>query len=238
MQHLKFYIVVTSLLVIGLQHSYAQIDNKEEKSVPLSKGNDTKKADSVSLFDVKIKPTSPQSKNKINGITVPDRLTISPRKNKEFSMFNENFGNPGELYQQQTKQHLRQFEKAEEKQYGSTTNQYFGDFKTKSLFVHIIYRDHEYFDGDRIQVLVNDTIIEYDVTLTNSFAGIKIDLIEGFNRIDFVALNQGESGPNTAEFQVYDDQGSLISGNRWNLSTGVKATIIVVKEKDLTEEED
>lgn len=238
MRNLKTYILLASLIIVGLQAGYAQIDNKKEKSVPLTKGNDTKKADSVSLFDVKIKPTSPQSKNKINGISVPERITISPRKNKEFSMFNEEFGNPGELYQKQTNKHLRQFEKAEEKQYGSTTNQYFGDFKTKSLFVHIIYRDHEYFDGDRIQILVNDTIIVYDVTLTNEFSGIKIDLIEGFNRIDFLALNQGDSGPNTAEFQVYDDQGSLISGNRWNLSTGVKATIIVVQEKNETTEED
>lgn len=232
----NIYLLFIGFLVLGFQHSYAQIDNKKEKSVPLTKGNDTKKADSVSLFDVKIKPTSPESSKKINGITVPERVTISPRKNKEFSMFGEDFRNPGELYQKQAKQHLRQFEKAEEKQYGSTTNQYFGDFKTKSLFVNVIYRDHEYFDGDRIQILVNDTVLVYDVLLTNEFSGIQIDLIDGFNRIDFLALNQGDSGPNTAEFQVYDDQGSLISGNRWNLSTGVKATVIVVKEATTQEE--
>jgi hypothetical protein len=35
--------------------------------------------------------------------------------------------------------------------------------------------------------------------------------LKRFNKIDFEALNQGSSGPNTAEFKVYDDKGSLIS---------------------------
>ena len=53
---------------------------------------------------------------------------------------------------------------------------------------------------------------------------------KGFNKIDFEALNQGTAGPNTAEFRVYDDQGLLVSANQWNLATGFKATIIIVKE--------
>ena len=50
-----------------------------------------------------------------------------------------------------------------------------------------------------------------------------------FNVVDFVALNQGSSGPNTAEIIVYDDQGKLVGTNRWNLATGVKATYIIYK---------
>ena len=49
------------------------------------------------------------------------------------------------------------------------------------------------------------------------------------DEIDFVALNQGSSGPNTAEVRVYDDIGNLVGNNRWNLATGVKATYIVYK---------
>ena len=49
-------------------------------------------------------------------------------------------------------------------------------------------------------------------------------LILRFNKIDFVALNQGASGPNTAEVMVFDDNGKLVGSNRWNLATGVKAT--------------
>jgi hypothetical protein len=68
------------------------------------------------------------------------------------------------------------------------------------------------------------------ILLEESFKGVNIELEEGFNRIDFIALNQGESGPNTAELKVYTHSGKLVGSNRWNLATGVKATYIVVKE--------
>ena len=57
-----------------------------------------------------------------------------------------------------------------------------------------------------------------------------VKLLEGFNKIDFVALNQGDSGPNTAEVRVYDDNGNVMMSNLWNLATGSKATFIVVKQ--------
>jgi hypothetical protein len=68
------------------------------------------------------------------------------------------------------------------------------------------------------------------VNLDSNFQGFEIVLEKGFNKIDFEALNQGSSGPNTAEFQIYDDNGGLISASQWNLGTGFKATIIVTKE--------
>ena len=46
-----------------------------------------------------------------------------------------------------------------------------------------------------------------------------------FNKIDFVALNQGSA------LRVYDDQGRLMMANLWNLATGTKATFIVVKDE-------
>ena len=50
------------------------------------------------------------------------------------------------------------------------------------------------------------------------------------NKIDFVALNQGSSGPNTAELRIYDDSENLLSANQWNLATGSTATLIIVKK--------
>ncbi|MCM4166861.1 hypothetical protein KCTC52924_01716 [Arenibacter antarcticus] len=116
-----------------------------------------------------------------------------------------------------------------------TSSQYFGDMylgdiKSNGKFVGIVYRDHEYVDGDRIKVYLNGKVVEPNVFLTAAFKGINLDLEKGFNRIDFEALNQGTSGPNTAQVNVYDDQGKMIHSNMWNLSTGSKATIIVVKE--------
>lgn len=109
-------------------------------------------------------------------------------------------------------------------------NQYFGEYKTKSLYVQVMARDFGLEDGDRIKVLVNDRIVVSEVMLTNDFKGLQITLDPGFNKIDFEALNQGTSGPNTAEFRVYDDNQKLVSSNQWNLATGFKATVMIIKE--------
>jgi hypothetical protein len=109
-------------------------------------------------------------------------------------------------------------------------NQFLGDFKTKSELVGIFYRDFGEVDGDLIRVLVNDKEVISRIYLQGNFMELDLKLEKGFNKIDFEALNQGTSGPNTAEFKVYDDASVLISQNQWNLATGFKATIIIVKE--------
>ena len=109
-------------------------------------------------------------------------------------------------------------------------NQDLGNFKTKSLTAKVTYRDYGEVDGDEIRVLLNDKTIATDIYLDSNFKGFEITLVEGFNKIDFEALNQGALGPNTAEFRVYDDKGGLISASQWNLGTGFKATIIITKE--------
>lgn len=109
-------------------------------------------------------------------------------------------------------------------------DEYLGDFKSNAPFVQVIFRDHEVADGDRVRILYNDREVEANVLLQERFKRLNIDLIPGFNKIEFIALNQGESGPNTAEVRVYDNVGGLIMANQWNLATGNKATLIVVKE--------
>ena len=116
-------------------------------------------------------------------------------------------------------------------------DQYLGDFKTNAKFIGVVCRDHEYVDGDRVKILLNGEVVEFNVLLSGSFKGINVDLTEGFNRLDFVALNQGSSGPNTAQVVVTDDKGEVIHNNRWNLSTGSVASLIVVKEPGEAEEE-
>tara|TARA_B100000795_G_scaffold194471_1_gene148712 strand:- start:25624 stop:26235 length:612 start_codon:yes stop_codon:yes gene_type:complete len=106
-------------------------------------------------------------------------------------------------------------------------DQVLGEIMTKSGFVNVVYRDHQSVDGDRIRVYVNDDIVQSDISLDASFRGFDLTLVPGKNIIEFQALNQGESGPNTAELHVYDQNGTLISKNEWNLLTGRKATIVV-----------
>ncbi|WP_372945243.1 hypothetical protein [Muriicola sp.] len=113
------------------------------------------------------------------------------------------------------------------KHYG---DMYLGDVKTSSKFVGVVCRDHEYVDGDRVKIYANGHVVEPNILLTGSFKGINLNLDKGFNRLDFEALNQGTSGPNTAQVDVYDDKGQLIYSNKWLLSTGSKASLIVVQE--------
>ena len=121
-----------------------------------------------------------------------------------------------------------QKDKEADEKYGR--DQFLGDVTTGAAFVHVKYRDHEYVDGDRIRVFVNEDIVQSDISLDGAFHGFKLPLESGMNRIEFQALNQGTSGPNTAELHVYDDNGLLISAKEWNLLTGKKATIIIVKQ--------
>jgi len=107
---------------------------------------------------------------------------------------------------------------------------YLGDVKSNGKFVGIVCRDHEFVDGDRVRIYVNEKLADPNILLTGSFKGVNVDLEKGFNRIEFEALNVGSSPPNTAQINVYDDKGELIYANKWLLSTGSKATLIITKE--------
>lgn len=109
-------------------------------------------------------------------------------------------------------------------------NQDLGTFKSDAESATVMYRDAQYVDGDLIRVYLNGVVIQSQVYLNSNFKGFDVKLKKGFNKIEFEALNQGDSGPNTAEFKVYDDQSKLISASEWNLATGFKASIIIVKD--------
>lgn len=139
----------------------------------------------------------------------------------------EKFLDPGEIYLSKLKGKGVEAGKDPNKY---RTNQYMGDYRIGGKVARIIFRDHEYPDGDRVRILHNDKVVQPNVLLVERFVGLNIDLVPGFNKIDFIALNQGTSGPNTAEVRVYDENGNMTAANQWNLATGVRATYILVKE--------
>lgn len=106
-----------------------------------------------------------------------------------------------------------------------------GSFRTQSKSVRIVCRDFQYPDGDRVTIFINDIPVVANITLRRAYQGFDLPLTVGINKISFVALNQGTSGPNTAAFKVFDDSGNVISSNEWNLATGAKATIVIAKDK-------
>lgn len=221
---LSFFILFTVC-----NFGYAQLDNQNKSTaIPA--------VESKNQNDVtpKIEPLQPKNTTpNFGSFNTPKISTGVEQPKKEFSLFGEEFGNPGELYQKQIDKNIANTKLSPqevEQLNGSLTDQYLGDFKCNAKSVNIAYRDFGVVDGDLIQVLVNDDVVHARVFLTGGYSGIKLNLQKGFNKIDFLALNQGESGPNTAEFRVVDDTGKLVSANQWNLATGVKATIIIVKE--------
>ncbi|PAM91542.1 hypothetical protein B4N84_27430 [Flavobacterium sp. IR1] len=109
-------------------------------------------------------------------------------------------------------------------------NQYLGGFRTNAITSTIRYRDAAFVDGDKIRILLNDQVVEAEVSLVGEFQEFKIKLKPGINKIDFEALNEGSASPNTAEFQVFDDKGTVIESSQWNVGTGYKAAIILFKE--------
>ncbi|NNC50388.1 MAG: hypothetical protein HKO01_07630 [Flaviramulus sp.] len=204
----------------------AQIDNKKKSVVipAIESKND-------SLDVAPLTPSKPINNSTIGII----RPSISPNLNsteKEFSMFpNETFGNPGEFYEKRLKEKSQEIkDQLELGTIGSKTDLFFGNHLTKSKFVFVKYRDYGEIDGDVIRVIINNEILELYATLSGSFKSHKIELKEGTNNIDFLALSEGYLLPNTAHFKVVDDQGFTLASNLWALSVGVKASITVIKE--------
>ncbi|QYA26482.1 hypothetical protein G3I01_13550 [Gramella sp. MT6] len=108
-------------------------------------------------------------------------------------------------------------------------DQSLGNVVTQGRFVEVYCRDHQYIDGDKVQIFVNGQMVAASVNLHAGFQPILVTLQDGFNSIQFVALNQGSSGPNTAELRVLSEKGEQIAVKEWNLLTGAKAELIVVK---------
>ncbi|MDC6456322.1 hypothetical protein PQY69_01245 [Flavobacteriaceae bacterium] len=123
---------------------------------------------------------------------------------------------------------IREKESKKAKNYFGNVN--LGAVKTVSKFVGVVCRDHEYVDGDRVRIYLNGDIVAQNLFLTAGFQGVNVDLKEGVNTLVFEALNQGASGPNTAQVDVYDEKANLVHQNIWNLSTGAKATMVLVRE--------
>lgn len=105
-----------------------------------------------------------------------------------------------------------------------------GTVNSTTKTVKIECRDFGLIDGDRIQIFLNNQVVSTNIGLKGNYFVVYLNLEDGFNRIDFQALNQGYSGPNTAEMIVYDAMGNIISSKDWNLSTGETATLGIIKK--------
>ncbi len=226
---LKFLIAILCCVsYIGFSQTKTDPDS-EQKSIKIP-AKETKDKDSTSVKPIKIEPKDKDSKSASNTLNYPVKIRELKAKKKEFSMFEDSeLRNPGEIFEK------RYNAKLEEQGIKIETmpDMFLGDVRVRGEIANIRCRDHQFPDGDLVQVVVNDEIFIPQLLLTGNFKSFDIPLKEGINSVVFIALNQGDSGPNTAEFEVYDDNKMLISSKRWNLLTGVKATILVIKDSNI-----
>ena len=210
-----------AFLVISMNTVSAQIEDQETSIKFDIIKDDYKTPDGYELPALK-KPSLTKPKNPFKSNSYSD---LGIEKPDAFSMNQDD-----DYIDVKTDTAPKYFSKDKEilEEYGK--DQHLGDFTTNSGSVTIMYRDHEYVDGDRVRIFVNGDIVKSSVYLTGSFNGFTFPLQSGFNRVVFQALNQGSSGPNTAELQIFNEEGSIISHNQWNLTTGRKATVMIVKE--------
>ena len=215
-QYNKYIVfLLLSFLIVGFSYSQESSNNSSELNFlsPNSKSDN-------SLLNLKKKdnPFLKKLENKNKKDFFPDANVKEKRP--------ERFINSNDLYLSRLNRRETESNKNINK---FKVDQFLGEIRNDGEYVNIILRDHEYPDGDLIKVQVNENVVMPAILLTEKAKGFKLDLKTGFNVVDFVALNQGSSGPNTAEIIVYDDQGKLVGTNRWNLATGVKATYIIYK---------
>ena len=203
--------IVSFLFIFIYFNSFSQVENSNRKVELLPPM-------SSALKNLNTTPNNP------NYFSILKKSETQKEKGK--SVFeSETFLDPADIYMKNIKK-----EKQKQNSGNYSKGDYLGDVITGAEYVNVICRDFEYVDGDRVRILVNDSIIINNLMLESAFSGFKLPLSTGFNKIDFTALNQGSSGPNTAELRVYDDNNTMISSNQWNLSTGATATFIVVKQ--------
>tara|TARA_B100000575_G_scaffold223629_1_gene184093 strand:+ start:12734 stop:13348 length:615 start_codon:yes stop_codon:yes gene_type:complete len=204
------------MLFVGF--SYSQ-DNLNNSSVGPLSSPDPKSKSSLLNFKKKDNPFLKKLENKNKKNFFPD-ANVNKKRPERFINSNDLYLSRLNRKDAESNKNINKFK----------VDQFLGEIRNDGEYVNIILRDHEYPDGDLIKVEVNENIIMPAILLTEKAKGFKLDLQSGFNVVDFVALNQGSSGPNTAEIIVYDDQGKLVGTNRWNLATGVKATYIIYKK--------
>lgn len=210
------YIITSIFLVLGMTLS-AQVDGSTKTSSGNIFNSSNKSKSTSSTFGVPDRSSEGMFLNKEEdkGVDFTAKSKYTDPGQAWDSKFNFDAGNEGNNF--------------DSEKYKNDMD--FGVINSNSKTIGFMFRDHMAFDGDRVNVLLNGEIIAENVLLRPGFTTLDVPMEVGFNKIEFVALNQGQSGPNTAQLRVVDVNGNVLANNVWNLLTGVKASVLIVKEE-------
>ncbi|WP_299671720.1 hypothetical protein [uncultured Polaribacter sp.] len=221
----SFKIIILLIFVLSSSsHLFSQLD----------KSNGTKEKGKIKALVVKNSKATEKPKSiALDGNDGFKKAYDKEQEKLKKKQEEDQLNNKGIITQKQISEarFLKAFKKINGQYIYPKIDQDLGSFRTNSKSVNIICRDFQYPDGDRVTIMVNNIAVVSNILLTQRYQSFSIPLEVGLNKISFVALNQGTSGPNTAAFKVYNDAGMLLSSNEWNLATDAKATIVIAKDK-------
>mgnify|MGYP006145002033 FL=1 len=217
------------VLFLAMSKSYSQFElpKKTLKIAPASNPTGQVSPTSSKLITY---PSIFDKKDKLlESVSLLNRK-IEPEKS---IMEQEQFENPSKYYTEKMNRKTDDGEILEK----FKSDSFLGQFKTGTKIISIACRDHEAPDGDVVRIWLNDRIVVDGILLDVDYKEVFLDLNEGINKIEIEAMNQGASGPNTAQFVIYDQKKGMITTNKWNLTTGVRAKIIILKNAGTLEEQ-
>lgn len=226
---------VVCLFMLCAFSVFGQPDTEKKNAIKIP-AIETKEKDTTPKLI--IKPNSKINFTKVetksSGISIDNKVSIT-KSHEEFSMFDKSeLRKPGEMFEKRFND-IAVEQGLKEQPYG---DQFLGSFKSRGKKLRLRFRDFGSEDGDYIRIFINKDIIVRSTMLTSGYQTYDLVLEEGMTyEIFFVALNQGEVGPNTAQLEVYDDNLGLLSSKHWNLRTGEKAIIEIKALGSLTNDE-
>lgn len=224
---LSFKILLMTIVGLCWSVSHAQLDNPNntsKKGHRIERESSTSRSHSFNNRGINKAPTFGNTSKRMLG--APDDISLDRNDKDEEIDITEN-GNFIQRSGDYTPGYLKKKEGKVKAEYSH--HQDLGEYYSSGKFIKISWRDAEVVDGDRVDIIVNGEVVVSNVTLLADYHSLYIDLGQGFTKIEFKALNQGESGPNTADFKVEEDDGSVLTHDQWNLTTGTKASLVVIK---------
>jgi hypothetical protein len=171
--------------------------------------------------------TKPQPNNAFEIGTPENHFSMTPKNKFEHKL--------GDVYQDKMTKDLDKTMVneglKEDKSQLDRTDRYLGEYRTKSEYFAVKYRDYIQIDGDLINIYSNGKLLRSNLYLNADFGEFRIPLVLGLNNIELVVASTGTSGGNTAEIHVLDDVNKSITTEYWNnLALGVKIKMIVIRE--------
>lgn len=222
----KFYLSVVFCSCITFVN--AQFDNSKFNLPATSSGSSNLKI-SPNQGAIINQPNLPQLQFESNQFETAVQNTLKEKQQQKAA---EDLKNKGiitkeDIYKQLLKKQTAEFNT----RYFPKVDQDLGSLNTNSKEVTIVCRDYQYPDGDAISIFLNDNALVRNIILTENSQRFTIPLTIGMNVIAFKALNQGSSGPNTAAFSIYDENGKVLSSSEWNLATDAKAYFSIARDQ-------